>query len=177
MPFKVKFKIYEPGKVAPCFETTDRKLAQVTWNDMKRKEPLLRMVPEITCVGLTKSEEYVWLVYRVLKAIRKYYDERGHVTKEQSAENLRVSLALERELDNWNTRTRFYLEQHPNSTPDSKEAFAFFQVVEAWRKRWHEYFSYKKQKDKDPKWEKKLKDDCFDMEKEIKKYVRLAIGV
>lgn len=177
MPFVVTFKIYDPGKQAPKFQTRDRKLAYCQWRADQQKEPMVRMVPEVTCVGLTNSEKYVWLVYRVLKAIRKYYDERGRVSKEISEENLKASLALEKELDNWNTRTRFYLQGHPKSTPDSKEAFAFFQLVEAWRKRWHEYFRYKKLKDKDPKWEKQLKQDCFDMEKEIKNYVRFVIGL
>lgn len=177
MPFRVKFYIYEQGKMAPSFETDDRQLAYSEWKARRRDEPMTRLVPEVTYIDGSKQDCYVWLVYRVLKAIMKYYYERYRVPKEQSNENLKASLALEKELDDWNTRTRYYLERHPNSTPDSKEAFAFFQIVEAWRKRWKEYFRYKKQGDKDVKWEKKLKDDCFAIEKEIKNYVRLAIGI
>lgn len=177
MPFKVTFNIYAPDKAAPCFTTTDRQLAYVEWNARKQKQAMTRMVPEVTYIAGSKQDEYVWLVYRVLKAIRKYYDERGKVSKELEGENLRVSLALEKELDQWNTRTRFYLQGHPKSTPDNQAAFAFFEVVEAWRKRWHEYFIYKKQRDKDPQCERKLRDECFAMEAEIKKYVRLIIGL
>ena len=177
MPFIVYFKIFEPGKTAPCYQTTDRKLAYVEWNERRRRDALTRMVPEVTYIAGSSQDEYVWLVYRVLKAIRKYYDERSRVTKDRSDENLRASLALEKALDRKNATTRFYLQQHPDSTPDNPTAFAFFEVVEAWRKRWHEYFIYKKQTDRDPKWEKKLRDDCFAMETEIKKYVRKVIGL
>lgn len=180
MPFVVHFKIYEPGKDAPCFTTSDRKLAYVEWNARKSKyggDPMVRIVPDVTYVAGNSQDEYVWLVYRVLKAIRKYYDERNVVSKEISDENLRVSLALEKELDRKNASTRVYINQHPNMKPDNEAAFAFFEVVEAWRKRWHEYFIYKKQSDKDPNWEKKLRDDCFAMETEIKKYIRHIIGL
>lgn len=177
MPFKVNFKIFEPGKVAPCYQTSDRQLAYVEWNERKRKDPMVRMVPDVTYIAGNSQDEYVWLVYRVLKAIRKYYDERDHVSKEISNDNLHVSLALEKELDLKNAKTRVYLQQHPKLKPDNPTAFAFFEVVEAWCNRWKEYFRYKKQRDKDPKWEKKLKDDCFAMEKEIKNYVRHIIGL
>lgn len=180
MPFKVNFKIFEPGKEAPVFQTFDRTMAYVEWNARKAKygaDPMARMVPDVTYIAGNSQDEYVWLVYRVIKAIRKYYDERNVVPKEQSSENLRVSLALEKELDRKNASTRVYIRQHPNMKPDNEAAFAFFEVVEAWRNRWHEYFRYKKLRDKDSKWEKKLRDDCFAMEKEIKNYIRHIIGL
>ena len=177
MPFVVHFKIFEPGKTAACYQTSDRTLAYVEWNERKRRGDMVRMVPDVTYIAGSSQDEYVWLVYRVLKAIRKYYDERSQVPKSQSDENLRASLALERALDNKNAKTRLWLQQHPNSTPDNPTAFAFFQVVEAWRNRWHEYFIYKKRPDKDPKWEAKLRDDCLAMEKEIKNYIRKVIGL
>lgn len=177
MPFKVKYRIYEPGKQAPCLETSDRVYAYLEWKDRCSKEPMMRMVHEVTPENLTKPEQYVWLVYRVLKAIRKYYDERSRASKEQNQENLRVSLALEKELDQWNVRTRFYLQGHPKSTPDDPKAFAFFEVVEMWRAEWHKYFAYKKQKDKDVLVEREMYKKCTQMEKEIKKYVRLVIGI
>lgn len=136
-----------------------------------------RMETEVTPGDLTSPEKYVWLVYRVLQAIRKYYDERGKVSKEQSDDNLKVSLALEKELDDWNTRTRFYLQGHPKSRPDDEKAFAFFQVVEEWRSLWKKYFAYKRSKDKDPSVEREMKKQCFDYEKEIRKYVNLVIGL
>lgn len=178
MPFKVSFRIFEPGKTAPCYETSDRSLAYVEWNDRRRKDALVRMVPEVTYIAGPKHEEYVWLVYRVVKAIRKYYDERDHVSKDVSSANLQASLALEKELDDWNARTRRFLDSHSKVMDgQTTRRYLFFILVEAWRKRWHEYFAYKKQAGRDPKWEKKLRDDCFAMEKEIKNYIRKVIGL
>ena len=180
MPFVVQYKIFEPGKIAPSYHTSDRTLAYVELNARKAKyggDPMVRMVPDVTYIAGNSQDEYVWLVYRVLQAIRKYYDERPSVPKSQSDENLRASLALEQALDRKNATTRVYLDQHPNAKPDNPTAFSFFLVVEAWRKRWHEYFIYKKLAEKDPKWETKLRDDCFAMEKEIKKYVNKVIGI
>ena len=114
MPFKVRFSLYEPGKLSPSTVTWDRNLAHAQYNDMLRKGlALSRCVPEIFCEDLTKEESYVFLVYRTIKAIRKYYDERGKVSKEQSSNNLKMSLALEKELDSWNRRTRSYLTFTP----------------------------------------------------------------
>lgn len=173
MPFKVKFNIMEAGKVAPRYSTYDRALAYVELHEIQRRQGFLGigLVPEITCVDLTKPEKYVWLVYRVLGAIRHYYD------CGRKPEDLQVSLALEKELDNWNTRTRFYLNTHPKSTPDDPNAFAFFEVVEEWRNCWHRYFAYKKRRDKDEAVEREMKKQCFQMEKEIRKYVNLVIGI
>lgn len=175
MPFKVRFSLYEQGKLAPCSVTYDRNLAHAQVNDMIRKgAPLPRLVHDITCENLTKPEAYVFLVYRVLRAIRKYYDERGKVSKQQSSDNLKVSLAIERELDNWNKRTREYLNTH---SADATAQYSFFILVEAWRNLWHKYFSYKKQADKDPVVEKEMRNQCFAYEREIDKYVTNAIGL
>lgn len=173
MPFKVKFQIFEPGKQSPCLTTYDSRLAHVEYRHMCNQKgcALTRMTTEIECIDLTKPEQYVWLVYRVRKAIRKYYGEgRKH-------EDLMASLDLEGQLDRWNTRTRFHLQTHPKCKPDDDKAFAFFQVVEEWRNAWHRYFEYKKTADKDLNVEREMKKQCFDFEKEIDKYVNLVIGL
>ena len=178
MPFVVHFKIFEPGKMAPCYMTSDRKLAYVEWNERKRSDPMMRMIPDVTYIAGDKHDEYVWLVYRVLKAIRKFFDERRYVSKVQSEENRNASLALEKELDEWNARTRQFLDSHLKVMDGQTTVkYSFFILVEAWRKRWHEYFLYKNRTEKDLKWEKQLRDDCFAMEAEIKKYVRKIIGL
>lgn len=173
MPFKVKFQIFEPGKQVADFVAYDARLANAEYRDRcnKRGCALTRMTYEIECIDLTKPEQYVWLVYRVRKAIQRYY---GGGRKR---EDLDASLALEKELDNWNTRTRFHLLTHPKCKPDDDKAFAFFQVVEQWRDYWHKYFSYKKRPDKDPDVEREIKKQCFDFEKEIDKYIKLVIGL
>lgn len=179
MPFKVRYRIFHGTAIAPILDTTDKRLARVEFRNYQETKGYLeyRMETEVVPEQMTKPEEYVWLVYRVLKAIRKYYDERNRVPKEQSDDNLKVSLALESELDKWNARTRFYLQGHPKSRPDDEKAFAFFQVVEEWRILWKKYFLYKKRKDKDPAVEREMKKQCFDFEKEIKKYVNMVIGL
>lgn len=111
MPFKVKFMIYEPGKQAPCYTTSDAALARVEYNAKVREQgmALSRYVYEITCEELTKTEEYVWLVYQVRQAIHKYYNQGRKYA------DLQASLVLEKQLDDWNLRTRTYLNNHPVS--------------------------------------------------------------
>ena len=94
MPFKVKFQIFEPGKQAPVFTTSDARLAHVEYKDRCNKQgcALTRMTTTIECVDLTKPEQYVYLVFLVRKAIRTYYNEgRKH-------EDLLVSLGLKSSL-------------------------------------------------------------------------------
>lgn len=182
MPFKVKFQIFEPGKFAPDFITTDARLANVEYRDRCNKKgcALTRMTTDIECIDLTKPEQYVWLVYCVRNAIQKYY---GCGRKR---EDLQASLDLEKQLDDWNSRTRAYIDSHPgfhtvlSGLPAESEKarhFAFFKVVEEWRKQWHNYFTYKKRPDKDPEVEREIKKSCFDFEKEIDKYIKLTIGL
>lgn len=173
MPFKVKFSIFEPGKQAPSFTTDDAHLAHIEYKDRCNRQgcAFTRMTTDIECIDLTKPEQYVWLVYRVRKAIQKYYD------CGRKREDLLASLDLEKQLDNWNTRTRYHLQTHPKRQPDDDKAFAFFLIVEQWRNAWHKYFTYKKLPDKDPDIEREIKKQCFDFEKQIDKYITKAIGL
>lgn len=172
MPFRLIFKVIESGKLAPMMTTDDRALAYAEVAAQQRaKGPLgVRLLTEVTPVELTNSERYVWLVYRVRKAMRQYFD---HGRRK---EDLEASLQLEKELDGWNTRTRFYLQGHPKSQHDEK-ALAFFEVVEEWRKLWRKYIRYKKQPDKEVAVEREMKKQCFAVEREIDKYVKLVIGL
>ena len=158
--------------MAPCLTTFDRKYAYAEFKDRQGKPgmAMTRMTYDITCQDLTKSEEYVSLVYGVLQAIRRFFD------CGRREEDKKTSLKLESQLDQWNARTRQYINSHPGYRPPDEKAFAFFVLVEAWRIKWHEYFSYKNRKDKDPLIEKQIKQACFDYEKEIKKYVKQTIG-
>ena len=144
---------------------------------MRNGNTSVYMLADVTPVELTKQEEYVYLVYQVRNAIRRYYSRRGKVSKEESNNDLHASLALEDQLDKWNARTRFYLNQHPKASHGDEKSFAFFEVVEEWRKCWHKYFAYKKLKEREPAVEQELKKQCFDFEKEIDKYVKLVIGL
>ena len=180
MPFKVRFNLYEPGKLAPCFVTYDRNLAHVTYNEMLRKGlALSRFVPEVFCEDPTKHERYVFLVYRTMIAIHRYFDNRANLSKAENEANKKMSLALEGELDKWNQQTRAYLTAHPGmeAVRAKDPSFAFFQLVERWRNVWHRYFAYKNQKNKDKSIEKEMRNQCFAYERQIDNYVNNFIGL
>ena len=172
MPFRVKFQIFEPGKVAPCFTSTDRKLANVEYRHRCNQQgcALTRMTYEIECIDLTQPEKYVWLVYGVRQAIKKYF------TKGRKHDDLMASVALEKQLDDWNVRTRTYLNNHPNCQVDEKGK-AFFLIVEAWRNKWHKYFACKKNNTEPQQILDQMKRECFDYEKQIDNYVNEVIGL
>ena len=173
MPFKVKFMIYEPGKQAPCYTTSDAALARVEYNAKVREQgmALSRYVFEITCEDLTKAEEYVWLVYQVRQAIHKYYNQGRKYA------DLQASLTLEKQLDDWNLRTRTYLNNHPKCQIGDEKAHSFFLLVEKWREKWHKFFACKKAKSEPEEILREMKRECTDYEKEIDMYVKKSIGL
>lgn len=174
MPFKVTYKLYEPGKTVPCLTTEDRRIARCEYNDMLRKRgyALSRLVPTVTPVEpLTKPEKYLYLVFEVRCLQREYFNHG------RNQEVFRQALEKEKQLDNWNARTRFHLQGHPKCKPDDEKAFAFFEVVEKWRDVWCKYFAYKKRSDKDPTIEREMKKQCFDFEKIIDEYITKTIGI
>lgn len=179
MPFKVTFRIYEPDKVGPVVTTTDATFARLEYAGLKAKpgKEMTSMTIDIELVEPTKPEEYIYLVYSVRKATKHYFTQRGHVPKEVDQENLKASLALEKKLDLWNASTRFYLQRHPKSTPDDPRAFAFFQLVEAWRNKWHQYFAYKKAAQADKRVVQMMRKECTDYETQIDNYIKQAIGL
>lgn len=173
MPFKVKFMIYEPGKEAPYYTTYDGKQARLEYNAKVKEQgmALSRYVYEITCEDLTKTEEYVWLVYQVRQAIHKYY----HQGRKYA--DLQESLTLEKLLDDWNLRTRTYLNSHPNCQIGDEKAHAFFLLVEKWREKWHRFFACKKAKSEPEEILREMKRECTDYEQQIDMYVKKAIGI
>lgn len=179
MPFKVRFDIYESGKGAPCYSGHNRELAYIELEDLRNKNGYLKysMKCDITLADLTKPEKYVWLVYQVRQAINRYYSERKHVTPEQSLENLQASLTLEKQLDDWNTRTRCYINSHPKASHGDEKDFSFFLIVEEWRTLWHKYFAYKKLSNKDQAVQHEMYKQCRDFEKQIDNYVKQVIGL
>ena len=89
----------------------------------------------------------------------------------------RASLAKESVLDKRNAAIRFHLNTHPNFRVDDQKSFAFFEVVEEWRKLWKAYFAYKKQADADRAVIKERGKQCRDFEKQIDAYIRQEIGL
>jgi len=118
---------------------------------------------------LTAPERFILLVYDVRQLIRAYYD---HGRRQ---EDLQASLAKEKTLDHWIARTRQYLDTHVLKPDNATDPYSFFILVEQWRKTWHEYFSYKKQKDKDPQVESEIKKKSFDLERSIDAYITQAL--
>ena len=172
MPFKVKYCIFQEGMPAPYMTTFDYTMARVEWGgrtqDMKKGIPRLQQTVELTG-ETTPAERYLFLVYEVRHLQRKYFN--GGRDKEV----FKQALEKERELDLWNSRNRFHLQGHPKFTPSDQKAFAFFEVVEEWRKLWKEYFAYKKQRDADPAVVKERSKQCRDFEKTIDQYIKHEI--
>ena len=182
MPFKVTYNIYEQGKQAPSFTSHDRTLVNIEYAHMTGKQGMLvRVVPVVTPVEpLTKSEEYLFLVYDVRRLQRIYFNQG------RRQDDLKASLDKEARLDRWNTATRHYFDTHPEKEAelanmphsiDKKLHYCFFSIVEAWRKAWHEYMGYKKRKGKNIMIEKEMKQKCFDYEKAIDEYITKTIGI
>ena len=120
---------------------------------------------------MNKSEQYTYLVYEVRQLQHRYFNGGRDKTVFQQA------LDKEKELDNWNTRTRFHLNTHPKLTPDDPKAFAFFQLVEKWRVLWKQFFAYKKRKDADPAIVRERKKQCTDYETQIDNYIKQRLGL
>ena len=174
MTFQVQFHIYALGRQAPELTTSDRTLARIEYNERIRQQgkALSRLQQVVTPIQpLTKSEEYLYLVYEVRHLQHQYF------SCGRSPEILRSALQQESRLDKWNASLRFHLQAHPKFTPDDPKAFAFFEVVEAWRERWKAYMAYKKRRDADPAVVKERSKECRDFEKQIDAYVREHIGL
>lgn len=135
MAFTVKYNIMQRGKDAPCYSTSDRQLAYAELSDRQRKgKPLdYWMTWDITPYDLTKPEEYMWFVWQIRQAQKKYWREG------KDPVDLQRSLELEEELDRWNTETRNKMSMlaalgkpYLPTTKESTEQFQFFITVEEW---------------------------------------------
>lgn len=168
MPFKVQYEIFDSKHKAPILSTTDRTVASIEFNDLiRRGGDVYRMVQTPMADGaLTKQEEYLMLVYRVRKLWRQYFDQG------RSQEVLLASLEKEKELDDWNTRTRSFLNTHTAYFRGRNEAYCFFVVVEAWRKAWKERKRYKGNASCDQQVLKEISKKCRDFEKKIDEYIK-----
>ena len=149
MGFTVKYNIMQAGKDAPCYSTSDRQLAYAELSDRQRKgKPLdYWMAWNITPYDLNQKEEYMWFVWQIRQAQKKYFRTKDKV-------DLQISLNMETELDRWNAETREKLNlivnlsrdsenNQPKYQPSDAEAYQFFVTVEEWRKEWKKYFAAK----------------------------------
>ena len=169
MPFKVQYEIFDSKHKAPVLSTTDRTVASIEFNDLiRRGGDVYRMVQTPMADGaLTKQEEYLMLVYRVRKLWKQYFDQG------RSQEVLLASLEKEKELDDWNKRTRNYLNTHSDCGKGAQsQAYSFFIVVEGWRKAWKERKRYKGNASCDQQVLKEISKKCRDFEKKIDEYIK-----
>ena len=156
--------------------THDRQYAYLKYDEYFKRDPCTKFTRTVTPIDLTGPEQFLYLTYQTMKAIRNYFDNRYSVPKEEAHKMMLESMNLEKQLDLRITEGLFYLQAHPKSQLD-EEALTFFLNVESWRKVWKEYFRYKKLKNKDPAVERQLKQQCDDYEIIINKYIVKNIGL
>ena len=175
MPFSVVYNIMQKGKSAPCFQTGDRKLAYVELHDRQRKGNTIDywLEYDIQPQSMTNQEGYMWLVYRVRQAQKKYWRD-GKLPAD-----LQASLKLESELDKWNTETRGKLnaicKKNKNFTPRDAGAYQFFVTVDDWRVQWKAYFAAKKRNNHEES--ARLFVVCQEQEKRIDEYCNKQLGL
>ncbi len=169
MPIRTIYKIYCTQKQAPVHQGYDKTMARIAWQEYMRnlEEDFYRLEQTTEVVGeLSKSEEYLLLVWNVRKLMGKYYQ--GGRKKE----DLLASLEQEKRLDDWNRRTSLFIQSHPGYKPKDEKDHAFFLLVNEWRKTWHERMNYRKRR---MGFEQQVLDEmtkkCFTLEKQIDDYI------
>lgn len=169
MPFRTKYEIF--GKIkAPVVSTYDKKIARIEWYDYLRNvhsQGVHRLVQTVEPEGeLSKSEEYMYLVYRIRKQWRKYHD------CGKKREDWELAKKLEEELDVWNMRTMIYIEGHPGYKPADEEGFSFYTIVKVWRDTWKERKRYTGHLDCDKQILQEMGRKCRDLERQIDDYIK-----
>lgn len=173
MPIKVQYDIYDTQHKAPIISTSDRTMASIEFNDLLRKGGDLYRLQQtpIADGALTKAEEYLMLVYRVRKLWNQYFNQG------RDQEVLKTSLEQEKKLDDWNKRTKSFIDSHPGYKPADPKSHAFYVLVSGWREAWKDRKRYSKQKGCDEDILKELSRKCRDFEKQIDKYVKDNLGL
>ncbi len=170
MSIRTKYEIFGTKKQAPIHSGYDKAMAYVTWQELLHNPQgdcyRMEQTPELTGEP-TKSEEYVLLVWYVRKLIQKYYRDG------RKREDLDASLEQEARLDNWNRRTTQFIQSHPGYKPSDEKSHAFYQLVNEWRKTWHERMAYRKRKmDFQQQVLDEMTKKCRALEKQIDEYVK-----
>ena len=170
MPIRTRYQIYCSSKKAALLDTTDRDIARVEFNEYIRnpKGDVYRMVQTPEAVGaLTKSEEYLFLVYHVRRLIKRYFNNgRKH-------EDMIESQEYETKLDKWNQRTQAFINSHPGYKPTDEKSHAFYVLVSTWRKVFKERMAYRKLKmGFDQNVLNEMSKKSRELEKEIDKYIK-----
>ncbi len=175
MPIRTKYEIYCTQKTAPVYTGYDKKMAYVEFEDRIRnpKGDSYRLVqtPEVVD-SLSKSEEYLLLVYEVRKLIRKYFKDG------RKKEDFDASIAQEMKLDEWNKRNEAIMASHPDYVPKDPKGHAFYLLVSEWRKAWKERMAYRKRKmGFDQNVLDEMTKKCRKIEEQVDKYVKETLQI
>jgi hypothetical protein len=168
------FHIYNPGDVVPDYNTSDRRLAYIELN-ARRNTPgkaLTRLTADVTPLEpLTKRESFAYQLWKIRKAMHKYYDGgRKH-------DDMLASIALETNLDKQIKSGRAFLDSHPDYPVKDKKSHAAFLLAEEWRKTWHERKRYSQTKGYDHQVYREMTRKIRDYEAQIDNYIRETIGL
>lgn len=172
MPLRTKYEIF--GRLlAPVVTTYDKTMARIEFNAYLRnpQQGLHRLVQTVEPVGeLTKEEEYLYLVWRVRRAWKRF---KAEGKDEDKAE----AMKLDGELDVWNMRNRIYIESHPDYEPSSKESYDFFLTVLEWRDMWKNRRRRSGAFGCNPQLAKEISQNCRNLEKKIDLYLKQKLNL
>lgn len=169
MPFKVQYEIYDNKHDAPDYKTSDYTLARVEWLERQRnpKGMMWRIQQTVMPDGaLNKSEEYLFLVYRVRDLTIRYRNDTTNM------EFKKVLLEHVKKLDKWNRAIELYINTHPGYKPADEQAHSFYVVVHEWRRAYYERQKYSTRKDYDHKVFREMTRKIREYESEIDKYIK-----
>ena len=173
MPLRTRYEIF--GRFTnPVISTYDKTMARVEWYSYLRnpQQGLHRLVQTVEPDGeLTKAEEYLYLVYRVRKLWRKYFD------CGRNRDDMEAALKLEAELDVWNMRSLIYVSNHPDYKPADQESFDFYTVVQAWRDTCKERKRYRGGSAIDKQVQQEISHKCRDFERKIDQYLKTKLNL
>lgn len=174
MPFKVMFHIWEPDKLAPCYSTSDRKLAYIEWNAMRARPgmAMTALKADVEAVEpLTKGERFAYQLWEIRKAMHKYYNGgRKH-------EDMLASMALEANLDKQIRSARAFLDSHPGYPVKDQKSHIAFLIVEEWRNTWHDRKRYSQRQGYDHQVYREMTRKIRDYEAKIDSYIKEVIGL
>ena len=174
MPFKTLYQIYDSKHTAPVFTNTDYKMAYVEWRDCMRKSgDIYRLQQTVLPEGeLTKSEEYLYLVYRLRTSWKRFINY-GHLE-----DDIKACKELEKQLDDWHGRVTARSQKNESPLPiKDREAFDFYQTVAEWREARLSRKKYTAANGFDEIVRKEVSRNCREFEKKIDKYIKTKLNL
>ena len=174
MPFKTLYQIYDSKHTAPVFTNTDYKMAYVEWRACMRKGGDVYRLQQTVLPDdkLTKSEEYLYLVYRLRKAWKQFIN-CGH-----KEDDIKECSKLEKELDDWHCRVTTLSQNQTTPRPiKDREAFDFYLTVAEWRDVRLSRKKYTSANGFDEIVRKEVSRSCREFERKIDKYIKTKLNL